>query len=130
MNMENDKTLYRFMKHIEFIRGYFKDGEWIGVLGPNHEKGITRQEAELLYQKECKKTKKYNSLIGRMKSAITQRAVIPLEDNYKTLLELMDIFHKDFIDEKDLDNILANAESFYNKYYLNRNLENNREINI
>jgi len=40
-----------------------------------------------------------------------------LDDNYKTLLELMDILHKDFIDDKDLDNILIDVESFYNKHY-------------
>lgn len=126
---EEDKKLYRFLKHIEFIRGYFKDGEWIDVVNPEHLhlEGISRQEAEFLYEKECKKKKKYDSVLGRIKSAVTQRAVMILDDNYKTLLELMDIFGKDFIDEKDLDSILVNVKSFYDKHYRNResNIESN-----
>lgn len=124
-DLEYDKNLYRFLKHIEFIRGYFKDGQWIDVVNPKHIhiEGITRKEAELLYIEECKKKKKCDSLSGRIKSAITQRAIIVLDDNYKTLLELMDIFHKDFINEKDLDNILTDIESFYNKYYRSREVE-------
>ena len=66
-------------------------------------------------------------MLGRIKSAVSQRAVIILDDNYKTLLELMDIFGKDFIDEKDLDSILVDVKSFYDKYYRNResNIESN-----
>ena len=123
--MEDDKNLYKFLKHIEHIRGYFKDGEWVDVVNPEHLhlEGITRKEAELLYERECKKKKKYDSVFGRIKSAITQRVVMILDDNYKTLLELMDIFDKDFIDEKDLDIILINIESFYNKYYRSKEVQ-------
>ena len=64
-------------------------------------------------------------MLGRIKSAVTQRAVMILDDNYKTLLELMDIFGKDFIDEKDLDSILVDVKSFYDKYYRNRESEKN-----
>ena len=72
---EEDKKLYRFLKHIEFIRGYFKDGEWIDVVNPEHLhlEGISRQEAKFLYEKECKKKKKYDSVLGRIKSTVTQK---------------------------------------------------------
>lgn len=126
---QEDKKLYRFMKHIEFIRGYFKDGEWVDVVNLDHVhlEGITRKEAQFLYEKECRKKKKYDSMLGRIKSTVTQRAVMILDDNYKTLLELMDIFGKDFIDEKDLDSILVDVKSFYDKYYRDResNIEKN-----
>ena len=122
INLEEDKKLYGFLKHIEHIRGYFKNGEWVNVVNPEHLhlEGISRKEAEFLYEKECKKKKKYNSVLGRIKSAVTQRAVIILDGKYKTILELMDIFGIDFIDEKDLDSILIDVESFYNKYYRGR----------
>ena len=124
---EKDKKLYRFLKHIEFIRGYFKDGQWINFVNPKHVhiNGITRKEAEFLYKEECKKQKKCDSMLGRIKSAITQRVVMVLDENYKTLLELMDILHKDFIDEKDLDNILVDVEAFYNNHY---NKTDNKEL--
>ena len=119
IDQEKDKKLYGFLKHIENIRGQFKDGEWLDVINPKyaHEEGITRQQAELLYKEECKERKKYNSFVGRIKNAITQRAPIFHDHIYKTILELMDILHKDFIDDKDLDNILIDIESFYNKHY-------------
>lgn len=124
-NIDEDKELYRFIKHIEFIRGYFKDGDWVEFANSNyvHENGITRKEAELMYEKECEKLKKHNSILGRVKSAITRRVNMILDDNYKTLLDLMDILHKDYIDEKDLDNILINAESFYNSYFRGKEIE-------
>ena len=36
---------------------------------------------------------------------------------YKTFLDVMYILKKDFIDEKDFENILTNAEYFYDSYY-------------
>ena len=118
-NLENDKNLYRFMKHIEFIRRYFKGGSNVGFVNPEHihEQGITREEAEIMYTKECEKRKKFSRLPYRIKDSITGRVRMVLDDNYKTLLELMDILHRDFIDEKDLDNILSNVKVFYNKHY-------------
>ena len=125
IDQEKDKKLYGFLKHIEGIRGFFKDGEWIGVANPKniHIDGITRQQAELLYKEECKKRKKYDSLIGRLMGAITKSPQIVLDNCYKTILELMDILHKDFIDDKDLDKILVDVESFYNKHYNKTDVE-------
>jgi len=59
IDQEKDKKLYRFVKQIEFIRGYFKDGQWINFVNPKHVhiEGITRKEAEFLYNEECKKKK-------------------------------------------------------------------------
>ncbi len=119
IDQEKDKKVYEFLKNIENTRGHFKDGEWIGVANPKniHIEGITRQQAELLYKEECKKRKKYTSLIGRLMGAITKSPQIVLDNCYKTILELMDILHQDFIDDKDLDKILVDVESFYNKHY-------------
>lgn len=120
-DFEQDKEFNQFMKHIEFMRGYFKDGEWVEIAKPKHihEEGITRKEAELLYEKECRRKDKSDSLPGRIMSAITQRPLMTFDEEYKSLLDLMDILQKDFIDDKDLDNVLSDSESFYHTSYLN-----------
>ena len=120
-DFEQDKEFNQFMKHIEFMRGYFKDGEWVEIAKPKHihEEGITRKEAELLYEKELKRREWYDSLPGRIASAITKRTIMTLDDGYKSIINLMDILQMDFVNDKDLDNVLSDSESFYHTSYLN-----------
>ena len=120
-DFEQDKEFNQFMKHIEFMRGYFKDGEWVEIAKPKHihEEGITRKEAELLYEKELKRREWYDSLPGRIASAITKRSIMTLDDGYKSIINLMDILQMDFVNDKDLDNVLSDSESFYHTSYLN-----------
>lgn len=120
-DFEQDKEFKQFMKHIEFMRGYFKDGEWVEIANPKHvhEEGITRKEAELLYEKELKRREWYDSLPGRIASAITKRAIMTLDNGYKSIINLMDILQVDFVNDKDLDNILSDSQTFYHTSYLN-----------
>ena len=84
-----------------------------------HEEGITRKEAELLYEKELKRREWYDSLPGRIASAITKRSIMTLDDGYKSIINLMDILQMDFVNDKDLDNVLSDSETFYHTSYLN-----------
>ena len=149
--LESNQEINKFKNHIEFIRSYFKDGDCVSFMNPEyiHENGISREEAELMYAKEIQKRKKYSSLPNRIKDFISGNMRQVLDNNYKTILDLMDKLQKDFIDEKDLclpymkeqaeslsnqiikfspngivtiskDNILLDVESFYNQYYQSR----------
>lgn len=128
---DNFKNLEGFIHRITFIRGHFKDGEWIDIgLKPQfiHTEGILRKTAIRRYEEE----------LLRRKKRLKQERIIPkfiinllnlhpyneYVEIYKTIICLMDILEKDFIDDTDLDNILANAEQFYNTHY---NLNNKTE---
>ena len=122
---ENSNEITRFKNHIEFIRDYFKGGRCVGYVNPDyiHEEGITRARAEELYNIERAKRKKYSKPLYRIKDTFTGMMRFILDSHYKTLLELMDIFQKDFIDEHDLDAILSDVETFYNAFYRNKDSE-------
>lgn len=125
------KDYNTFVKHITFVRGFFKDGEWINV-EPNskfiHINGITREEASKLYKEEVLKRKKRlsrNKIISKILDKFKPFHLLEHVEDNKTILYIMDILKKDYINEKDLDNVLANAECFYD---IIKNKENTNNI--
>lgn len=126
------KDYSTFVKHIKVVRGFFKDGEWIGVeQNPKftHANGVTRAEATKLYNEEVLRRKKRlsrNKIISKILDKLKPYSLLEHVEVYKTILLFMDILEKDFIDDKDLDYVLSNSEYFYNNI---KNNETNKNQN-
>ena len=124
------KDYNTFVKHITFVRGFFKDGIWINV-EPNskfiHVDGITREEALTLYKEEVLRRKKRlsrNKIISKILDRLKPYHLLEHVEDNKTIIYIMDILKKDYINEKDLDNVLANAKYFYNIIKNKENISN------
>ena len=123
--LNNYKSLDEFKSKIEFVRCYF-NGYWIGVLPNkfNHEKGITKEDAKILYQERLKKEEKRDGVLGRLKQIVFHNELrLNIASDYKVVLDIMHILKKDFIDEKDFEYVLNNIENIYYTYFKNDILE-------
>ena len=123
--LNNYKSLDEFKSKIEFVRCYF-NGYWIGVLPNkfNHEKGITKEDAKILYQERLKKEEKRDGVLGRLKQIVFPNELrLNIASDYKVVLDIMHILKKDFIDEKDFEYVLNNIENIYYTYFKNDILE-------
>ena len=71
--LNNYKSLDEFKHAIKFARCHFKNGEWAGIIGKRYiyEEGITKEQAINLYQEGLKVEKKRNSILGRLKMALS-----------------------------------------------------------
>jgi len=121
--MEKLKNRYKDLQHFKtsvmIARNHFNGGEYINVLYPRytHPEGITRERAKTLYEEEMISRKENYGKVSQIKSCATKTYRVDYANDYKTILEVIDILGQDYVDEEDFEYVLENAEDIYLSFY-------------
>lgn len=109
-----------FVKRLKFIRAYFGP-EARNTLNGNFEfkNGVTRQEVLELYNRELEKYRRYNLRVKLTPKPLRQYvpAILWYNEEYRTLISLMDVLGVDKIDTKELDHVLNNSRPYFIAYF-------------
>lgn len=122
MNKKIEFKFYKseesFINQITFLRGFFKDGEWIDILNEKHVhiNGITRDLAKQRYYEEIDKVKKHKKINKFMPKSL-QQPHIYYYVVYQAIISLMDVLNKDFLTADDIDYILRDPSYFFSTYF-------------
>ena len=120
MEFKYFKSEEDFVKRIQFIRHYFRP-DATNILNKNFvfNNGATRNGVMERYNNECARAKMYELKMKMTPKSFRQHtpAVLWYNEEYETLISLMDILKTDVLNTSELDFVLAHSKHFFETYF-------------